>query len=261
MTSSPGRSFAERLRTGSEPLLGTFVQLPSSDVVDVVASAALDFVILDNEHGPIALDGLGNLLRAAGARGTPALVRLANDDPASVQKALDLGAGGVLVPHVASREQAQEVVSAASFAPRGTRGACPCVRALDYGRDETAQTYADADDGTVVVLAIEGVDGVANAEEIAGVQGVDAVLLGPVDLSHSLGVPGRPDHPLVRDAITRTVERLRNVGVAVGVFSFTAEEAAGWAAAGARLLPVGVDSMLLQATYGRLAAAFHERVT
>lgn len=253
---APTRSFGERLRSGTEPLLGTFLQLPSSDAVEVVASAGLDFVILDNEHGPIPLEGLGDLLRAAAVRGAATLVRLASDAPTGVQKALDLGAGGVLVPHVTSREQAEAVVAAATFAPGGNRGACPCVRGLDYGRHESAQTYSDADEAVVVVLAIEGAEGVANAEQIASVPGVDAVLLGPVDLSHSLGVPGQPEHPLVREAITGCVDRLRDLGVAVGVFSFTAQQARGWAAAGARLLPVGVDAMELQARYTDLCAQF-----
>lgn len=248
----------ERLR-GDEALLGTFAQLPSPEVVELLGLAGLQFVILDNEHGPLAIEGLGPLLRAAELRGLHTIVRVAENDPIRIQKALDLGAEGILVPRVASRADAERAVAAAYFMPQGARGACPCVRGLTYGQHESPALYATTNERTVVLLLLEGAEAVANAESIATVPGIDGVLLGPVDLAHTLGVPGEPEHPRVTAALATLVERLGRCGVAVGVFAFTLDGAVRWAASGARWLPISVDTTFILTAYRQLQQDFARR--
>lgn len=250
----------ERLQR-ADAVLGTFVQLPSAEIVELAALAGLEFVILDNEHGPIPIESLGGLMRAAELRGAHTIVRVAQNDRLLIQKALDLGAQGILVPQIATCADAEAAVSAARFAPLGARGACPCVRSLSYGADETPALYERANDEALVILSLEGAEAIRNVQAIASVPGVDAVLIGPVDLSHSLGVPGQPDHPKVKAAIEELIEQLRPLGVAIGVFSFTVQDAARWAASGVRLLPVNVDATLILSTFSAMRREFAEART
>lgn len=233
----PDRNLRSRLHTGP-PLLGTFSITGSTDVVELIALAGFDLVILDMEHGPFDLREVGRCLLAAHTRGLQVIVRVARAEPAVIGSVLDLGVDGVLIPHVSTTADAAAVVSAARYPPQGTRGAHPWVRATGYG--------SGSEQGPAAVLVmIEGVRALEELDAILRVPGLDAVFLGPVDLSHALGVPGQPTHPVVVDAVRGALRLAADVGPAGAVFTTAPEDVAGWWDRGAALVACSVDTSVV----------------
>lgn len=240
-----------RALSRGEALLGTFCIVPSTEVVESVALAGFDVVVLDMEHGPFSLETVRTCLLAAKAHGLLAVVRVQRADPALIGAVLDIGADGVLVPQVSTAAAAASVVSAARFAPQGTRGANPWVRAAGYSGD--GAWFDEANRTVAVMVMIEGSEGLEAIEEILGVPGLDAVFLGPVDMSHSLGVPGQTDHPRVTEALERVVHGALRRGVATAVFAPDADRARTWRSLGVTLIALGVDAAFIRSSLERAA--------
>lgn len=245
---APARSgLRSRLRRGPG-MLGTFSLLGSPEVTELAALAGFDALILDMEHGPFDLQQVGRCLVAAHLRGMPVIVRVAGNDPAAIGKVLDLGADGILAPHIGSAAAAEAIVAAARFTPEGARGAHPWVRAADFDGAAGASPagwFAEANSRVAVLAMVEGADSVDNLEEIVHVPGLDAVFLGPMDLSHALGVPGQPEHELVIAALDRAFDAASAAGLATAVFAPSPERAKSWLDRGAGLVAYGVDSKLI----------------
>jgi 4-hydroxy-2-oxoheptanedioate aldolase len=229
----------ERLRQG-ERMLATFSIVPSVEVVQLIALAGFDAVILDSEHGPYGVESLPPLIAGAHARGIHAIVRVRENSPAWIGAALDAGADGVLVPQVGSAREAEAAVAAARFAPLGRRGANPWVSAAGFGGDP--RWFAAANEAVAVMVMIEGAEGAAAAAGIVATPHLDGVFLGPVDLSHALGVPGEIGHPSVVGKIEEVVATARARGMATGVFAATPEVARSWLDRGVGLVALGVDA-------------------
>jgi 4-hydroxy-2-oxoheptanedioate aldolase len=232
-------SLRQRLRKDA-PLIAAFSIIPSTEIVELIGLAGFDAVILDMEHGPYGIDSLGPLILAARSRSIYPIARVQRNEPSLIGAALDAGAAGVLVPQVASKAEALAAVSAARFAPEGTRGANPWVRAANFsGRSDW---FREANDEAAVIVMIEGVGGAAAADQILETPSLDGVFFGPVDLSHALGVPGQIDHPSVVGKIDEVLEKARRLSLATAIFAPTAEGARKWLRRGVKLVAVGVDT-------------------
>ncbi|MEM1923331.1 MAG: aldolase/citrate lyase family protein [Nitrososphaerota archaeon] len=235
-----GLSFLERLRR-SEIVLGTFVYLNSGDVVEALGEAGMDFVIIDMEHGPFSFSDAEEMVRAAEAVGITPIIRTPSSEETYILRALEIGAGGVQVPHVDDAETARRVVEASHYYPEGLRGFSPYTRAGRYGARD-AQTHVEVSNREVaVVIHVESASGVRRLPEILEVGGVDVVFLGPYDLSQSLGVPGKVFSPEVRSLIEEAVSEASARGVAAGTFVEKPQEAVEWARKGIRYLAFSVD--------------------
>lgn len=234
-----------RLREG-RPLLATFSIIPAVEVVELVALAGFEAVILDIEHGAHQSESLAPLILAARARGIYPIVRVRSSEPTGIAAALDAGAAGVIVPQIGSAAEARRAVAAARFAPEGNRGANPYVRAADYsGR---AEWFAEANRDVAVFLMIEGAGGIAELDEILETPALDGIFIGPMDLSHALGVPGDMLHEKVVSAIERVIDSCRQKQMTTGIFAGTPEAARRWLGRGVTLVGTGVDtSHLLKA--------------
>lgn len=235
-----GRSLRRLTQPEGRSLIGVFSIIPSTDVVEMIAIAGFDFVVLDMEHGPYALDSVRSCVLAAHARGMSAVVRVRSPEPSLLGSVLDIGADGVLAPHVSSAAMARQVVEAARFAPEGSRGANPYVRAAEYG--EGSDWFAKANRDVVVMVMIEGVDGLSALSGILEVPGLDVVFLGPVDISHSMGVPGQPNHPMVLDVMEEAARQAAARGLCTAVFAPDVERARSWRSRGIRMIVCGVDT-------------------
>ena len=193
-------SLKRRLAAG-EPTVGTWVTLGHPSIADVLARAGFDWIVIDMEHSVIGLREAQDLLRATELAGVPGLVRLPANDAVVIKRVMDAGAAGVMVPMVNSAADAEAAVAAVRYPPRGTRGV-GLARAQGYGAAGAFAAYRDRlDDEAVVVVMIEHVDAVAAIDDILAVDGVDAFIVGPYDLSGSLGVPGALDDPRVTEAL------------------------------------------------------------
>lgn len=208
-----------------EVVFGSEIMFPSADVVEILAFAGLDFIYMDMEHSATTHESLAHMIRACEIGGSTPLVRIPESVPGEypgvILRVLDLGAMGVIVPHVDTREEAQAVVDAVKYAPAGRRGMFDVGRQTGYGTRMSAQEYvARANEETLVVLMIESTEGLANVEEILSVEGVDVVQIGSSDLSASMGFRGDLAAPDVVSAIDRIVAAAKRHRVAAGVGSF-----------------------------------------
>jgi len=181
-----------KLLQGSTPLLGTWVKLPTTDSIDIVALAGFDFVVIDMEHAPLDIGTVHILLGAARGQRLPALVRVPSPDPSLISRVLDSGADGVVVPHIDSADDARRIVRASRFPPMGARGYGPTVRSGSWGAD--AAGYRAAAQDAVVVPQIESAAAVSDVDGIAAVVGVDMLFAGAADLAIDTGLaPSSPE--------------------------------------------------------------------
>jgi staphyloferrin B biosynthesis citrate synthase len=227
-----------------EPLLGTFLKTPHPHVVEVLATCGLDLLCIDAEHAPFDRAAIDLCIMAGRAGGLPVIVRPASGAPEQILNALDCGADGVLVPHVRSRAEAEAVVRAAQYGPGG-RGYAGSTRAAGYGLTGMDDHRARAAAQTVVIAQIEDREALDELEAIAAVPDIDALFVGRIDLTVSLGCTN-PDDPQVVAAVERIVSACAAAGRPSGMFLSRAEDAAHWRAKGSSLFLLGSDHSFLR---------------
>jgi 4-hydroxy-2-oxoheptanedioate aldolase len=254
------RSFADIVNSG-KPALGTWSQIASEECIDMLGAAGLDFTIVDCEHGAFGIETAERLFRACDANGLAPVVRAPSLDPVFIGRALDAGATAIVVPGLSTAEQAAAAVAATRFAPAGTRGACPCVRAGGhYIKDWRAYVGVQAREAGIVAL-VETREGVHNIECIVATDGLLALMIGPFDLSVSLGHSGDYLHPENQAALDRMISAAERAKLPViaPVFNPDAAEAKRqqqrWMSRGVRLFVVGTDKILFADTVQRYALA------
>lgn len=204
--------------------IGIFSKTTDSAFVEATGLSGLDFIILDGEHGPIGLETLQNHVRAASLTPIKAIVRVKGVDAHAIGSALDTGASGVQIPNINTAEQARLAVRAARFHPKGTRGVCRFVRAAKYGSQNKEDYFAIANQ-SLVVLQVEGLEGVRSLDEILEVPGFDVLFIGPYDLSQSVGKPGDVNAPEVISLMQEIAAKAKAKGVLLGAFCDTPERA------------------------------------
>lgn len=235
--------------TPTTPTLGCWLNLAEPGIAELVGRAGYDVALIDMEHSPFGLDTVVGLVRAVQAGGARAFVRAPDADPRWIGRLMDLGADGVMVPMVGNAATAERLVAAALYAPLGTRGmAAGIVRASGYGCDVDGYVPA-ARDRFTLLCQIETAEGVDNAADIAAVDGVDVIFIGPFDLAGSLGHRGEPDHPVTREAIGRIEAAARQAGRPLATLPTPARPAA-------TLVADGVDIVFGGSDLGMLRLAF-----
>ena len=212
-------NFLKRKLESGAFALGTFNLIPSSPVVNVIGCAGFDFVVIDAEHGPIGMEAAEDLIRAAEIEKMSPIIRVSENHPALILRALDIGAHGVQIPQISDKSQAQKAVQYVKYYPLGERGLNPFTRAGAYSLKKSLTYTAEANKNTMVVLNVEGVEGIHNLGDILTVDGVDVIFLGPYDLSQSVGKPGVVDAPEVVDCIRSCAEKIRAAGKVAGCFA------------------------------------------
>jgi 4-hydroxy-2-oxoheptanedioate aldolase len=229
-----------RLKSG-EVVLGPFVNLSSPALIEIAAFAGFDFVILDTEHGPLDIATCEDLCRVADAVGISPVVRVRENNGPQVLRALDIGAAGAQVPQICTKADAQAVVHAGKYAPLGMRGMSPYTRAAWYSAQGTRVTDR-LNDLSMLLVHVEGVEGLKNLDGILSVKGLDVIFLGPYDLSQSLGIPGQVTDPRVVDRMKEAAKRIRDAGLAVGAFADGPDAARRWIDAGVQYISISVDT-------------------
>jgi 2-dehydro-3-deoxyglucarate aldolase/4-hydroxy-2-oxoheptanedioate aldolase len=237
-------------------LYGTMLSLPDAAVAEILAGTGFDWLFVDGEHGPFSVRDIERVLQAVGHR-VACLVRVPGHEETPIKQALDLGASGIIVPQVNTADQACSVVSFARYAPRGSRGV-GLARAHGYG-NTFAEYVAGANDSISVVVQAEHIEAVRNIEKIAAVEGVDAVLVGPYDLSASLGKTGQLTDPEVQGAIAKVTTACATAGKPLGIFGIDAPSVLPFIDNGYNLIAAGVDTLFLGRGAKALLAALEER--
>lgn len=239
--------------SGPEVQYGLFVSIGSAVCAEIAAASDMDCLIVDTEHAPNDLGDTLAQLQATGGYDTDIIVRATEGDKALIKRLLDIGARTLLVPMVDTPEQAAEIVSYTRYPPAGVRGVAS-ARAARWGR--VPGYFETADDSICLICQIESVEALANLDAICAVDGVDALFVGPSDTAAALGHLGNPGHPEVQEAVIGALERITANGKPAGVYGATPDAAARYAEAGAKLVIVGVDTMVLSSSINQLAASF-----
>jgi 2-keto-3-deoxy-L-rhamnonate aldolase RhmA len=244
----------QRVLSG-ELMAGTFLNLGSSLTAEMAGQAGFDWVLVDLEHG--GGDRQELLLQAQAMEGSPAgtIVRIPWNDPVIFKRVLDLGVSGIMVPYVQSGDEARRAVAAMRYPPAGVRGVAAMNRACAFGPgfDEYFQA---ANSQLLTIVQIETGATLDHVDEIAAVDGVDVLFIGPLDLSVSLGVPKQFDHPSVRAAFTKVVTACRKAGKIAGLILGKEEEIERAIADGFSFLSLSSDGALVALGMRRIAAAF-----
>jgi len=218
------------------------VTLGTPEVAELLTKSGFDWLFVEAEHAPLSNLALQRMLQAAGPQ-MPCLVRLSAGREVPIKQALDAGAAGIIAPMVNSAEEAAKIVSWSKYAPLGTRGV-GVSRAHGYGLD--FQDYIDsANDNVTVVVQAEHIKAVENIEAITQVPGIDSVLIGPYDLSASLGKLGQISDPEVVQAIDHVTKVCTAAGIPLGYFGLTANAVTPYIERGYTLITVGVDTLML----------------
>jgi 2-dehydro-3-deoxyglucarate aldolase len=226
--------------------LGTILTIDHAAMVEIAALAGFDWLWVDAEHG--RFNEIAAATASAVAGSTPVFVRLPDRSATVIKRFLDIGCEGIILPQVSSSAEVDEIARAALYPPRGERSV-GIARAQGYGIRFSEclerQDYA-------IIVQIETAGGVENAEGIVGHPAVDAVIIGPYDLSGSFGVPGHVDAPQVLDGIAKVHALCRGAGKPCGIFAATADKAKAYSAAGFDLVAAAMDCSVLLSGYQRL---------
>ena len=222
-----------------ERLIGTFVKTPAYELIEVLAKSGLDFICLDAEHAPFDRARLDACLAVANALDFPVLVRVSSDNPSEILNALDCGATGIVVPHVANVEKAQSIARAAHFG-HGGRGYAGSTRFAGYATQKMPEILARGGANTVVVAQIEEPEGVDAAAAIAAVDGIDALFVGPADLAVCFGETDM-NADKVRDAMARTGHAAKSAGKPLMTFAANADAADALSKLGVSVFFVGSE--------------------
>lgn len=236
------------------PSVGSWIQFGHTGIAEVMAQAGFPWLVIDLEHSVIGIADVQPLIQVIELSGSCPLVRLSSNDPVQAKRVLDAGAHGVIVPSVNSAADAREAVAAVKYPPHGIRGV-GLARAQGYGARFGAY-LEEANEYSIVVPMIEHRQAVDDIEAIARTPGVNAVFVGPYDLSASYGVAGEMHHPLMRDAMARLLKATTEAGISAGlhVVHPPVRQVAERIAEGFNFVAYGTD-MLFLVSQAREAAA------
>lgn len=248
----------KRALVAGTPAIGVWCSLATPLTTEVIAGSGADWLLIDGEHSPNDLRSIVAQLQAAGAYPTcePA-VRLPSDDPNLIKQIMDGGARSLMVPNVRTADQARAIVAAMTYAPGGFRGFSVGHRANAFGR--IRNYHATAREQQLLAVQIECETGVANAAAIAAVPGVDALFVGPGDLSTNMGAMGNPSAPQVQASIAQVLKAARSQGKAAGILAPQQADAERYLKAGFTMVAVGSDLGLLARGSDDLVARFKPR--
>ncbi len=234
-----GKELKALWRSGT-PSFGAWITLCDPAVAAIICNSGYEWVLIDNEHMPFNPETLRDIVALIRARGVVPLVRVTDNSPALIKQTLDWGAEGIMVPLLRTVEDARWAAAACRYPPQGVRGWNP-RDATNYFRD--AEEYRQTiNERVIAMLQVEHTDAVTNLDGFLATPGVDSILIGPADLSYSLGHPLQIDHPEVRLAIDTTIAKCRAAGVPVGIAAgSTAEDFQAWIRRGIDFITIGFD--------------------
>lgn len=246
-----------KLRKG-EVVIGSFVYVPSAKLTELVALAGFDFVVIDQEHGPITTETAEDMVRACELVGCTPIMRVPDLRPHAILHALDIGAMGVHVPNVSTAEDARQAASLCRYAPLGTRGLAG-VRAANYGLRESLNEYCRTANEEVMLIAhIEDIEAIHNLDELLTVEGIDVYYLGPVDLSNSLQKPGILDAE-VKGLVDEAIGKIARAGKVAGMITTDPAAARRYVDLGARYLATHAIQFMTAGSRSFLKAVGEQR--
>lgn len=251
----PPNNFKRAIVAGKQQI-GLWSILSSHVTVEIIAGSGFDWLVLDTEHAPNELPMVYSQLQATTGGSAHPVVRVPWNDMVTIKRYLDIGAQTLLIPCIDSAEQARNAVSYTRYPPKGVRGYSAAPRANAFGRIKDYPERVEAE--LCVLPQVETMAGIANIEEIAAVEGVDGVFIGPGDLSAAMGYVGDAKHPEVQKVIADAIRRIRACGKPAGILSADEALAHRYIELGSVFTAVGSDLGILARSTEQLAARFRK---
>lgn len=250
----------ERVRKG-EVTIGSWLQLPSPRVAKIMGIQGFDWLAIDIEHGSISIETLPEMIEAISAGGATPLVRLSHNDPVEIKRVLDAGAQGIIVPMVNSANEAEAAVKSAKYPPDGIRG-IGYSNANLYGAK--FKTYFERFNSEVVIIVqIEHIDSVQKVDEILAVEGIDGYMIGPYDLSGSMGLTGQLQQPDFLAALEKPLTAAGKTGKAPGIHVVPpdAQQVTEAIGKGYKFIAYSIDAVMLMSACRNGLQEIRERIT
>jgi 4-hydroxy-2-oxoheptanedioate aldolase len=243
----------ERVLNG-EVMFGIGANLGSSLTVEMIGAAGFDWTWIDCEHGAQDYSELIPQMQAASINNAPAVVRIAWNEAPRFKRVLDLGAAGIMVPYVTDAAQAKQAALAMRYPPEGIRGVAKFNRACGFGQN-FSKYFAEANKNLLTVVQLETKESIQKAADIAAVDGVDVLFIGPLDLSVSMGMPDQYEHPDFLAALDQVAEACKAHGKTAGILVPKPAYLESWIAKGFTFLVVGSDGGCVAGGLNTIAAA------
>lgn len=254
-------SLRTRLQAG-QPVIGTMIQEVNSPfIVHALANAGFDFVYVDMEHGRFGLESAVDLIQTIRLSNMVPLVRVPDNQYFWIARLMDAGAQGVMIPRVETRQQAEAAVQSVRYPPVGQRGLAVARGHNDYGRQDPLAFSEEANRENLLIIQIESKSAAENVDKIISVPGVDVALIGPGDLSLSLGIPTKMDHPLMVEAVEKVVASCKQHKVIAGLHVGDLKAIKHWSQNGILLLSGSSDLDILLDGSIQLCKSFREAVS
>ena len=235
-----------------ETCLGTWVFIPSPDIVEIIGLAKFDFAVIDMEHSAITLQDAVSMIRAAESRNLTPLIRVSYLDHSCILRALDSGAHGIQLPHIETANDARAAVRYVKYHPIGERGLATTTKGGGYTLKEVKKHVVRENKSSLVVASLESSESLDELDSILEVAGVDVIYIGPYDLSQSLGIPGEVDNPRVLKTMENNIKRIKKAGKIAGSFAQTTKRARQLKNMGVNYLTCEADGSLIRDSFERI---------
>jgi len=236
----------EILKSGTA-IFGTFVKVPAPQLIEVISHSGIGYVVVDQEHGALSFGETETLIRAANSMGLPAVVRIPEVTRSNVMHALDSGATGIMVPMVDTVQKAKEAIAESYYPPKGRRGLSKGHRSIAYGFRELKEYLNEADKSTLIIAQIENQEGVSIVDDLASIEGIDVLFVGPTDLSLSLDAEKNDNNTdeTVESVMKKVCRAADKAGIQAGTLVNTEEKLENALNEGMRFILWGSDLGLL----------------
>ena len=251
------KNLKQRIKNG-EVVTGCWLNLGSALTADIVGAAGFDWVLVDLEHGAGNEQILLSQLQALESSNSAVLVRVESEAKQRIHRVLDFGAEGIMCPHIDTVEQAKAVVYALRYPPLGGRGVAKVVRASGFGKN-FAEYSKNANENIVGIVQIETPEAIEQANQIAAIDGIDVLFIGPGDLTMSLGIFGQFDHPLFLDGVKATVAAAQKAGKASGILLSNPDDYDRFYNMGMRVIACGADATFVAEGSRAMAAKLNAK--
>jgi 2-keto-3-deoxy-L-rhamnonate aldolase RhmA len=205
------------LKAGGTVIGCQVAEVRSPNIALLYGTAGFDFIFIDMEHGGFDLETVGDFITASKAANIVPVLRVPALEEHFLSRPLDLGACGLMVPHIQTREQIQRVIQATKFKPLGERGLAPLRAHTGFSKVNVPQFIKEANENTMIIIMVEDDEAIQQIDELISVEGVDVVFMGTMDLSYNLGIPGEVRHPEILKRIDRVIMACEKKGVAFGM--------------------------------------------
>jgi len=251
-------NYLQKKLNNNESAIGTWNIINSTMVIDVIASSGIDFIVIDAEHGAISFETAQTMVSICESYGVSPIMRVGEVNESWILRALDIGMHGVQLPNITTKEDAEAFVCYAKYPPMGQRGFSPYTKAGLYDVAHGKELPQKANENTLLIANVEGLDGMKNLEDIVQVDGIDVIFIGLFDMSKSLGIAGDVQNPRVLQKLDEAIEMIHKYGKKVGSIASTLEMLQLLKSKNIDYLTYSVDTGMIKESYMTMLQSFKE---